>query len=275
MSYLLRFLPVLLVTITFLSSCKKGGDSSAEPNENIPDTGKLSPLKLPMVKTIRWAVSGTEYYTYNADSTLKQTLAESYGASTVSRDFIYEQKRLVRILKSNIKEEIFAYDNAGRVSSIVEKQISSDFGNRLEFQYNDAGLVTNLNYFTTEGTHSTLKQTSVYNYDTQKRLLKITTTAPANPGYKWTLDFENHSEELYINPWSHLEPWQLIDINYTFYNCPVLSTLKNLPGKIISKQELNGVLTDTKTQTYEYEIKNKFLLSITHTPNSFKVTYEY
>lgn len=276
MSFILKsqFVFVFALFIVLIS-CKKGGDSSKQPEENIPDTGKLSPLQLPLVKTIRWAISGTERYSYNPDSTLKQTIAESYGASTVIRSFIYEQKRLVRIVKSNLKEETFAYDNTGRISSIVEKQSTSEFGNRLEFEYNNLGLVNNLKYFTTEGAQSTLKQISTYDYDSQKRLLKITTTAPANPSYKWTLQFENHSEELYINAWSHLEPWQLIDINYTLYNYPVLSNLKHLPGKIVSKQQLNGSLTDSKTETYEFEIKNKFLLSITHKTNSFKVSYEY
>ncbi|WP_207423333.1 hypothetical protein [Desertivirga brevis] len=255
-----------VIFLTF-SACKK--EKSAEII--------IDPVYLPdLVKTVKWANSGTETYTYNPDGTIKQTIAGSLGEATMTRDFNYTNKRLRQVIKSNLMEENYQYNNQGRVGSIVEKLVGTTYpGTRLEFDYNSNGTLNTMKYYEFDDLRNNLKSTSTYEYDNQKRPVKITTVSQANPGTKVIFDLENYSEDFYINPFTLLEPWHLVAANFQIYNFALLSSLSKLPTKVTRKVEVNGTVQETESETFTYGIKDRRLESITHHSNNFKLTLEY
>ncbi|WP_207534160.1 hypothetical protein [Desertivirga arenae] len=259
----------ILTAATFItsSSCKK---------ESSPQIITDPIYTVDLVKTIRWANSGTETYSYNADSTLKKTIAGSTGATTMTRDFNYTNKKLTQVIKSNLMEENYEYNSHGRISSIVEKLVGTSYpGTKLEFDYNTDGTLKTMKYYEFDDLRSNLKSTSTYEYDNQKRPYKITTIGQSNPGTKVIFDLENYSGNFYINPFSLLEPWHLVAEDYQVYNFALLSSLNRLPGKVTRKIEVNGTVQETESETFTYEVKNNRLESILHHSNNFKISLEY
>lgn len=237
----------------------------------------IDPVYAPdLVKTVKWANTGTETYTYNPDSTLKRTIAGSAGATTMTRDFNYSNKRLMQVIKSNLMEENYQYNTQGRVSSIVEKLVGTTYpGTKLEFDYNTDGTLKTMKYYEFDDLGNNLKSTSTYEYDSQKRPSKITTVSQSNPGTRVVFDLENYSQPFYINPFTLLEPWHLVAADFQIYNFALLSSLNRLPTKVIRRVEVNGNVQETETETFTYETQNFRLESILHNSNKFKITLEY
>lgn len=258
---------LILALLAFTCSCKK--DDSSE--QIIIDPVVVTDL----VKTVKWANTGQETYTYNPDSTIKQSVAGSIGTMTIVRDFQYTNQRLSRIIKADMMEETYQYNSKGLVSSITEKMLNlSHPGSRLEFEYNTNGTVQQMKYFEFDDLGSNLKSTTTYEYEQQKAK-KITTVSAVNPASKVTFEIEGYSGDVYLNPWTFIEPWHLISDGFQLHNYPFLLSQHSLPLKVTKKFEINGVVQNTEIENFSYEIKNYRLESILYKSNNFKVSYEY
>lgn len=256
---------VLIFTLTVFLSCRKDRDQPAP----------VSPTN-DLVRSIDWANKGTELYYYNPDSTVSRTVASSPGTVTLTRDFKYQGGRLVEILKSGILKEVFNYDNADRVASITETQTGDNayFGTRLEFRYNEEGLVSQLDYIEFDDLKTTLKSRSQFEYK-EGNLFRITSSNEKQPSFLVTYTLEDYSENCYFSPWTRIDPFHLIDQDYQIYNFPVQKQFTRLPGRIVKEIRDNGVIQEKKTEEFDYEISNRRLNKVRYRSNNFTISYTY
>lgn len=262
----------LLAILLLQTSCEKNvatADPAPSPIVKVQTQGAL-------LKSAVWSNSATEVFSYNNDGTLKQTIGGLVNAGGHTRNFSYQNGNLTELLKDDIKKNKFTYNAAKQISSIAEIVASDEkHGSRLDFEYNTNNSLKSMKYYEFDDLKSTLKATSVYEYDVQGLLQKAVVTYPAQPNQKLEYTFADYSNEVEFTPWAVLDFWSMLQANYTFYNYPLLSRMGKLPQKFITRLVINNNVQETKSHEFKYTISNKQLQKIQYVTDAADVTFNY
>lgn len=260
-----------LVFAVLQTGCKKNIDMPQTPNTPTID---FQPVGLPL-KSTSWGTTATEYFTYNTDGSLKQAIGGLTGSPGQTRDFTYQNGKLVKIVKSNIKEDVFSYNSTGKLSRITETLAGgATHGTYLEFDYLANGNLKTMKYYEFDGPVNTPKATSTYEYDAQGLPQKITLTYPGTT-QQLVYTFTNYSTEVQFTPWALLSSWELLQPDYCFYNYPMLSRLTKLPGIINRKLMVNNTVQESLDREFTYTITGKQLQKIQYLSNNIEVVFHY
>ncbi|WP_345950402.1 hypothetical protein ABDD95_02915 [Mucilaginibacter sp. PAMB04274] len=269
---LTRSIAALLSLLILQSSCQK---STQQPQTNTIPIVNVQPVG-PVLKSTTWSNTATEEFTYNVDGTLKKTiggLAASWGHT---RNFTYQNGKLVGVVKDDIKKDEIAYNTAGQIITIKEFVMSSDYhGTRLEFEYNTTGTVKAMKYMAYDEFKSVIKAQTNYDYDAQNQLQKATVTYPGQPQQQLVYTFSDYSTDVQFNPWALLSSWDLLMVDYAYYNYPVLSRLNQLPGKITRKLLVDNAVQETVVKEFNYTIVSKQLQKIQYLKDGLEVAFNY
>jgi hypothetical protein len=262
----------LVAVLFFQTGCQK---SASVPDTSTAPVINAQPVGTPL-KSTTWSNGATENFIYYADGALKQTVGGLSNSAMLTRDFKYQNGRLIRVLKSDIKEDEYAYNAAGQISSITETLIGiNDRGTRLEFTYHTDGNLQIMKYYEFDDLKNVLKATSTYDYDGQNQLQKSTLSYPGKPNQQLVYTFSNYSGEVKFTPWAILSAWDFLQPDYSFYNYPLLSRLTQLPKKITRQLFINNTLQETVVTEFEHTIVNKQLQKIKYLNNNSEVTFNY
>jgi YD repeat-containing protein len=254
--------------------------TGCDKSTDLPDTGttpiiNVQPVGV-LLKSTAWNNGATEHFTHNADGTLKHTIGGLPNSAGQTRDFIYQDGNLVRIVKSDMKQEKYVYNPAGQINSITETLVGiENYGARLVFTYNVNGSLQTMKYYEFDDLKDILKATSTYEYDALNQLQKSILTYPAKPDQQLVYTFSNYSGEVKFTPWALLSTWDFLQPGYSFYNYPLLSRLTQLPGKITRKLLIGNAVQETVVKDFNYTITNKQLQKIEYLGSNTEVVFNY
>ncbi|NII24005.1 hypothetical protein HB364_02860 [Pseudoflavitalea sp. X16] len=192
---------------------------------------------------------------YNPDSTQREIVYSSpTGPDTVR--FGYGGNKLIRIKSTrSARTSEFYYNASNQIASMIMKSAHTNSYHTFEYSYKTNGKVAELKLFLTNEAGPKLQWTSVYEYDAQGLLSKVTATDHNNN--RIIYEIAAYAEPCYFNPWSFINLTSLLPL-YDIYNWPVLSTMDRLPKKII-KYTGNGTPVAESIQLTQFTIQGKQL----------------
>lgn len=171
---------------------------------------------------------------YHADSTLKQ-IQYNYGEIFSSTVFKRENGLLKEFASSRSMYKNSIHYDRSRISQLVNgyKEIQLPNGSKMQYGYNNDGIVSTLKYFTINEGGETLKMSCVYHYNNNKELTKVITTEGAN---SLTHTIESYSDSTYFDPLMFIDTGLMED--FVIFSIPVLSKMNKYPAKIIREVKL-------------------------------------
>jgi YD repeat-containing protein len=244
-----RILVLTLVTsiFSFISACSK--------KDRLPQSaGADFQGKGPLLQRMEYIAfnAKAEFY-YNPDSTQEEIIYSS--PSTWNKvTFTYNNKRLIKTYSEGAaRTSEYQYNASGQIIRIAMKSLYSTGYYSMEFSYKADGKVNALELYLTNEAGTKLQWSSVYEYDAQGLLTKITATDNKNNRVLYII--EEYSEPCNFNPWSFIDLGSLSPL-YDVFNWPVLSAMNRLPKKI-NKYTGHANPVIESTQATEFIIQSK------------------
>ena len=256
---------LVVTSLMLLISCSKDKGNNDPPKA---EKGEL-------LRRIEWDIfSSTGDVKYNTDSTLQKILYTNPTRNT-EVNFTYDNKK--RVTKINSPElgryADYIYDDKNRITQI-------GFGSNypgsiiyLEFTYNAANRVKQLEYRIVNEAGTKVQWTSDYEYNAEGLLSKVVSTSANGSSVTYTL--ENYSEACTFNPFVFI---QTLDVGerYELYNYPIVSQMNKFPGKVTKTSSTSGAVESITESTYTIQNKrlNKTDVKITY-PQSSQSNTQY